>query len=259
MSGPDRATGWRLRGPEIFGILLILIGLLYLLGDANLIRFGWDSVWPILIIGVGAVVIVTALRPTAADSTGAVDIPRDGSKQLELELAVGAGTFVLGGGAGVLIEVRSNHDDIAPRVERFGPRAKVRLQQHVSWLPFTYRHSANWEIRLAEDVPTALSVNGGAGDFRFDLTRLRIVDARLSIGAATALIVLPQPLGQVEVRVSAGASTVTIQVPPGVEARVMGSGGLMKLEGRPETPGFSAAANRVLVSVSGGASSIRVI
>ncbi len=258
MSGPDRATGWRLRGPELFGILLIVIGLLYLLGDAHLIRFSWDSVWPILIIGIGAVVVVNALRP-AADSTGAVDIPRDGSNQLELELAVGAGSFALGGAASALIEVRSNHDDIAPRVERFGARARVRLQQHVSWLPFTYRHSANWEMHLAEDVPTALSVNGGAGDFRFDLSRLRIVDARLSIGAATALIVLPQPVGQVEVRISAGASTVTIQVPPGVEARVLGSGGLMKMEGRPETSGYSAAANCVLVSVSGGASSIRVI
>jgi hypothetical protein len=256
MSGPDRSAGWRLRGPELFGILLIAIGLLYLLGGLNLIRFSWDSLWPILIIGLGAIVVVNALRPDA-DGTGAIDIPRDGTNQLELELSVGAGTFLLGGGATNLVEVRSDHDDIAPKVDRNGSRSRIRLTQHVR--PFTWHASARWEIRLAEDVPTALSAKGGAGDFRFDLTRLRIVDGLLSVGAAQALIVLPQPVGEVTIRVSAGAASVTVQVPPGVEARVTASGGLLSVSGRPETPGFAAATNRVAVIVSGGASSVRVI
>ncbi|HEY6058456.1 MAG TPA: hypothetical protein VIV06_10510, partial [Candidatus Limnocylindrales bacterium] len=69
---------------------------------------------------------------------------------------------------------------------------------------------------------------------------------------------LPRPSGEVRVALRSGASSITIQVPPGVEARVT-TAGLMSVDGRTETPGFSSTANRVLVDVQAGASSVRIV
>jgi hypothetical protein len=101
-------------------------------------------------------------------------------------------------------------------------------------------------------------LNAGAGEFTVDLSPLRIVDARISAGAAQVQVTLPRPTGEVRVSVAAGAAQVVAHVPPGVEARFTTSG-LMSAEGRNETPGYATARDRVLVAVSGGASSLRIV
>jgi hypothetical protein len=250
--------GWTPRGPELFGLLLIVVGAVVFLGNANLLRVSWSLIWPILIIGVGAVVLLSAVRPRA-DTASSASVPRDAAQQLELELTVGGGAFRLHGGAAQLVDVRSNRDDILTRVDRAGKRARVRLRQDISWLPFGVRTYTEWEVGVPDDVQTALMVQGGAGSFDVDLSTAQIVDARLTFGAAQARLTLPRPVGEVNVRISGGAASITIQVPPGVEARVSTSGGLLQLEGRNETPGYATARDRVAVAVTGGASSVKII
>jgi hypothetical protein len=250
--------GWTLRGPELLGILLIVVGAVYFLGNANVFHVSWSLIWPILIIGVGGVVLLSAVRPRG-DTALSAEVPRDATQQLELELAVGGGAFALRGGAPQLVAVRSNRDDIVTRVERSGSRARVRLRQDVSWVPFGGRTYSEWNVNLTDDVPTALMVQGGAGSFDVDLSTARIVDARLTFGAARARVTLPRPAGEVNIRISTGAASVTILVPPGVEACVGTSGGLLQLEGRSETPGYASARDRVTVAVMGGASSVKII
>ena len=257
MSDRNRG-GPRLGGAELLGVLLVVIGVAYFLGNANIIRISWGLVWPLLVIGLGAVILLAAMRPQG-DLPGSAEIPRDGVDQLELDLALGAGTFHVGGGAANLVDVRSNRQDIVSRIERQGNRTRVRLNQDVRWFPFGVRGPGTWDVRVANDVPTALSLSGGAGSFDLDLTEMRIVDARMTIGAAQVRLVLPRPVGEVAVRITSGAASLTIQVPPGIDARVTGSGGLLQIDGRTETPGYATARDRVTVSVSGGASSVRVI
>ena len=257
MADPYRG-GWTLRGPELIGILLIVVGAVFVVGNANVFRVSWGLIWPILIIGVGAVVLLSAVRPRG-DTASSAEVPRNATQQLELELAAGGGAFRVRGGAPQLVDVRSNRDDILTRVERSGSRARVRLRQDVSWVPFGGQRHPEWDVAIADDVPTALLVQGGAGSFDVDLSTARIVDARLTFGAAQARVTLPHPVGEVNVRVSSGAASVTILVPPGVEARVATSGGLLQLEGRNETPGYQSARDRVTVAVKGGASSVKII
>ena len=281
-----RASGWSPSGTEIVGFLLIAVGVIYLLNNADIISVSWGELWPLVLVAVGALILVRAMRPPEPPAVGAaampmagagsspppapapgptgrgtasVAVPREGATQLDLDLGVGAGTFRVGGGAPDLVEVRSSREDVYSRVERSGARAYVRLRQDASWLPWSFRGGTEWAVRLADDVPTVFTVNAGAGDFSIDLSTLRVVDARLSIGAAQARVVLPRPTGEVNVRLTAGASTVTIEIPPGVEARVRSEGGLLRFEGRGETPNYATSRDRVSVSISGGASSVRVL
>lgn len=174
-------------------------------------------------------------------------------------MGVGAGTFRIGGGATQLLEATSQREDIVVRLDRSGPRTRLGLRQDTSWFPQAFRGGTEWHVRLPDDVPTAFSLNAGAGDFTIDLSTLRIVDARLTIGAAQARLLLPRPSGDVQVKVITGASSVSIQIPDGVEARVRSEGGLLRVDGRGETPNYAMSRDRVTVSVSGGAASVRVL
>lgn len=174
-------------------------------------------------------------------------------------MSLGAGRFRLSGGGTQLVDVRSSHDDIDARAERAGTRGRVRLRQDARWFPFGYRGDVNWELQVAGTVATALSMTAGAGEFTVNLEQMRIVEARFNVGAARARVVLPRPSGEVRMSITTGAASLEIQVPAGVEAGISTSGGLMKFEGRNETPGYVTARDRVTLAISGGASSVRVI
>lgn len=246
------------RGPEVLGLLLIGLGVLFLVDQYTPIRLGWGAVWPLLIVGLGVLILTGATR-SGGDGQAAIRLPRDGVDQLELDLRLGAGRFDVRGGATDLLTADSRSSDIDARVERTGRRARVRLGHDRPWFPFTERGPTEWRVVVGTDVATRLDVAAGAGDFELDLSGIRIVDARVSIGAAQARLTLPRPVGDVPVRITTGASQVTIVVPPGVDMQARVSGGLFDLEGPTETAGYATAVDRVSVRIDGGAASVRIV
>jgi hypothetical protein len=111
---------------------------------------------------------------------------------------------------------------------------------------------------VASDVPMTIRLESGAGEFRLDLRDVRATDVRVDTGAAELTVILPKPTGNVPVRIHAGASSIVIEVPSGVEAKVTTTGGLISTSGQTETPGYAAATDRVTVTIQAGASSIVV-
>ncbi len=253
-----RSSGLRFSGGELIGILLIVVGGVYLLQNAGVVDISWDTLWPLLIVLVGVLIVFGALTTRSGRGRGTIAIPRDGAQGLEVDLGLGAGAFRIAAGAAGLVEVDSDDDDVRSRVDRRGDVAHVELRQDVAWFPFSWRGQTRWAVRIAPDLPLDLAVNGGAGDFAIDMSGLVVRAARIGLGAAQIRIVLPRPTGEVRVSVRSGASSITIEIPTGVEARVTTSG-LMSVSGRNETPGFAQAANRVLVDVAAGASSVRIV
>jgi hypothetical protein len=243
---------------EALGIVLIVLGGLYLLAGENLVTIGWDLIWPTIVIAIGAVIVWAALAPGRSEAT-AIDVPRDGAQRLELDLGAGGGDVRLAGGGADLVAIRSNHDDIRPRIDRDSAGARVKVRQDLPWFVSLGRSYADWEVRVADGVPTALSLNAGAGRFDVDLSAIRLIAARCSFGAAQGRVTLPHPNGDVPVSIQAGAASLVIAVPAAVEARVLASGGLLRMEGRTETPGYATARDRVTVTVGGGAASVQVV
>jgi hypothetical protein len=163
------------------------------------------------------------------------------------------------------VHAESDHDDLRLRgADRSGDRIDVRIDQGPSGGGFHFGASAASHVTalVASDVPTSLTVDAGAGDFTIDLSEVRVTDARLSVGAAQVRLVLPRPTGEVPVEVSAGASSVVIEIPEGVDARITTSGGLTSTRSEnprisgSETSGYAAAKDRVTVRISAGATSI---
>lgn len=245
-------------GAIVFGTALLIIGVLFLLRNVGLVSFEWSVIWPVLLIGLGLLVVLRAYRgPRRGDGDPSVAIPLDGARRLELALRVGAGRFRLLGGSGALVEAVADGPFIGHQVERRGDLARVRLSSTGGPWRWGWRGGWEWRIGVASGVPVVLDVKGGAGEIDLDLSAVALVSATLGIGAAELRVVLPRPRGDVPVRVEGGAASFSFLVPPGVEARVVTSG-LISLSGPSQTPGYDAAPDRVSITVTGGAASVRL-
>lgn len=262
--------------------------------------FSLLGLWPLLLIILGIEIAVAGRRPIAAlaaqvlviavglaivtvnpitaggifpfyvggsdaPRSSTVEVPRSDVQAMTLRLSAGAGTYRLSGRATALVHAESDHDDLRLRgADRTGGRIDVRIDQGPTSNGFQFGPSAASHVivALASDIPTSLTVDAGAGQFTIDTSDVRVTDARISVGAAALHVVLPRPTGEVPFTISAGASSIVIEIPDGVEARITTSGGLTstrvenaRMSGS-ETSGYSSAKDRVTVRITAGATSI---
>ncbi len=123
---------------------------------------------------------------------------------------------------------------------------------------------------LNNAVPWEIEVRGGADRVEADLGALTLTSFLLNGGFSDCTLSLPEPSGTVPVRLSGGASKVSIGRPAGVEAKLTVKGGISKLifdlqsfdavggRVRLQSPGYDGASNRYEIEVSGGASGISI-
>ncbi|TME76471.1 MAG: hypothetical protein E6I48_04545 [Chloroflexi bacterium] len=289
-------------------LVLITIGLVFLLVNYGLIpgvtALSLLSLWPLLLIlggvdiaigrrwplaalGIDVAVIALGLvllstQPTIlgspfpifGGSSGGerdVSVDRQSVTAMSLEINGGAGRFRVVGGSATLVEAHSASADLRLRRSDLGPQtssthADVRIDQIGN--KRVGGTTTDVETRIASDVPTELSINGGAGEFFIDLSDVKVTSAELNVGAASLTLTLPKPTGTVNVDVNAGASSIVIEVPEGVEARVTTTGLVLTLRSSnprvtasgnsAETSGYGTATARVTVHVTAGASSIAI-
>jgi hypothetical protein len=102
-----------------------------------------------------------------------------------------------------------------------------------------------------------------------DLRELRVRRLDLQTGASDTRVLLPRAAGQTSVKAGHGAASLTLEVPPGVGARIRSKMAIGRttvdetrfprtLDGY-ESPDYTTAANRVDIEAQGGVGSLRVI
>lgn len=194
------------------------------------------------------------------DAQREVRVDRNGADALELDLELGAGAFRLVGGTTALVEARADAPAISPaELSREGGRADVEIHACSATAD-----AGEVIIAVASDLPLTLELSGGAGAFRLDLTDVRLAAADIQTGAASVVLRPPRPDGEVRIDIRTGASSIEIELPEGVEARVESRGALSSFDppdggaGPYETAGFASAEDRIRIVVSSGLSSVRV-
>lgn len=263
---------------SLWPLLLILVGVDLAIGTR----------WPLAALGINVAVIALGLALLASQPTlfatpffhiGAssggerdVSVARQSATSLALDINAGAGRFRVSGGSTALVEAHSAAEDLRLRradFERGGQHADVRIDQTgTRRVGGSAAVVADVDIKIASAVPTALEVNGGAGEFVIDLSDVTVSSAELNVGAASLTLTLPKPTGRVSIEVNAGMSSIVVDVPEGVEARVTTSGAMLSLrssntrltagDNAAETAGYASASARVTVRVIAGASSITI-
>lgn len=273
---------------SLWPLLLILAGVDLAIGRR----------WPLAALGIDVAVIALGLtllvtQPTmfsspfffdrdegGAPSQRDLTVERRSASSLSLEINGGAGRFSVSGGSTMLVETHSPNEDLRLRRANFdksGEHADVRIEHTGSRRVGGV--TANVDTRIASNVPTDLEINGGAGEFIIDLRDVTISSAEINVGAATLTLTLPKPtlttaapgtkpVGEIKIELNAGASSIVIEVPDGVEARVTTTGALLTLRSSnprvsasgnvAETSGYASSQQRVTVQVTAGASSVTV-
>lgn len=112
-----------------------------------------------------------------------------------------------------------------------------------------------------------INVETGATKLNFDLTKFKIKSLKLSGGAASFDVKLGQPLATTNIDVETGVSEVNISIPESAACSITTDSGLSsnnfegftkKENNSYETPGFSAAKNKIYIKMSGGVSDFKV-
>ena len=260
---------------SLWPVILIIVGIDIAVGRRwPLAALGAD----VVVIAAGLALVISSPATTAGifpffvggpsgPTASTIDVPRLDATTMTLRVSAAAGTYQLSGGATSLVHADSDRDDLRlSRAERTSGRADVRVDQGPTGSGFRFGPSASSHVtvQVASDIPTSLTVDAGAGEFTIDMSDIKITDARISVGAASVVFVLPHPTGDVPITLSSGASSIVIEVPAGVEARITSTVGLNSTHfenprfSGSETGGYAGAKDRVTIRISAGVTSIVV-
>ena len=269
-----------------FPLVLIALGVVFLLANAGYVGEGalrrLVELWPIALVLIGldimfrdrsaavalivevAVIAASVVYAVAGPATGLVplgthstSVGRLGATSLALTVNYGAGSLTMHSGTTELVAVSSSREDVRVQdVRHSGASAVVAISPTNDQFPINTDRS--WDVIIPSDIPVALTANVGAGEFRFDLRDVKLDSARINGGASDLVVTLPKPVGEVPVTISAGASSITLAIPSGVDYRVRTTGGLNSVNGIETSAGYAAATDRLTILVTSGASSITI-
>jgi hypothetical protein len=162
---------------------------------------------------------------------------------------------------------RARFDGPPPEVHARDGAVTVRYPR--TFHPFDWRKRTA-EVTLNPAIPWQIEFHGGLSRLDADLSVLELGSFEVTGGASGVAVTLPRPSGTVSVRVSGGASDVSIHRPEGVAARIRVGRGVSKLafdeqrfgaiggETRLQTIDYDGAADRYDLEVTGGASKLSI-
>jgi hypothetical protein len=208
--------------PLVVGVALAAAGVLLLLRNIGVLPAG-ITVWPVLLIAVGAVLLIAGLQQRSGEDAPAeaAAVPLNGARAARLVLQHGAGVLDVSAAAGPghLFD-GTFAGGVRHEVQRRDDRLEVTLR-HPADPERLIRQSRGlrWSVALTREVPVDLEVRTGASRVRLDLDAVQLGDLRVQTGASEVDVRLPSR-GRSRVRVSAGAAEVRLHVPQGVAASI---------------------------------------
>ena len=200
------------------------------------------------------------------DNDGEFATPLGSVESGRLKFANGAFRLTLRAASGMDDLYRARFDGPPPKVEVEDGTVTFRYSRRLQ----LFGRSHPGEVTLNDAVPWGVEVRGGAARTQADLSGLELSSFVLKGSISDLALTLPEPSGVVPVRLSGGASKVSIRRPAGVEARLSLKGGASELsfdeqsfdalggKVRLQSPGYDGASDRYDIEVSGGASELTV-
>lgn len=256
------------RNGFFWGIVLIILGILFMLDNLGIIQFDfWTIFWPMVLILIGINWLWNGFSHNSV-KTEALVLPLKGVETAVINLEYGVGEITVNGrtapdellngtfGSGVEYETEAKGEELAVTLRSPGS----------SWWPPT--DERNWEIGLNRDLPLALTAKTGACEARFDLADLNLSYFQLKTGASESNITLPALAKHTDVEIKTGAAEVNITVPKGVAARIKTDASLAEV--KVDTARFprngkgymsldyDTAVHRADISISVGVGSVKI-
>lgn len=254
--------------PLVIGVALAASGVLLLLSNLGLVPEG-ISLWPVVLIAIGVVVLTAGLQRGADATPETAAVPLDGADEARLVLKHGAGVLDVAGAAqsGHLFD-GSFAGGVRQDLQREGDRLQVTLRHPADPDRLVRQHRGlRWTLALTREVPVDLELQTGASRVSLNLEAHPVRHLRVQTGASEVDVRLPAR-GRCTARVSAGAAEVRLHVPQGVAASIASRSALASVDidearfpawgGGYRSPDYDTADDRVDVELEGGVASFRV-
>jgi hypothetical protein len=262
------------RGQAFWGMVLIVVGGLFLLNTLGILSFNvWSVIGPVFLILLGLWILSGWVFGGEDVRVEEVAIPLEGAEQARLRIEHGLGRMTISGGAaeGALLS-GSFGGGLDYRASREGPLLEARLKREAGEFPWFGRwgsSSLDWDFGLNRDVPLTLKIDGGAGEAVLDLADTRVTDLAYDAGVGTVRLTLPARAGQTRVKVEGGVGTITLRIPEGVAARIKAETGIGTVsvnksrfpatgEGHYQSPDYETAENKADIDIDGGVGTITI-
>ena len=260
-----------------WAILLVGLGFLFLASNLGFITVNvWGLFWPVFLILLGIFILIGYSRGpySMVQEEGSVDL--EGAASASVRVKHGAGVITVDSSAdpGKLVSGTFTNG-LDARVKKVGEGLDLIMQPERPIFPdvifpwnWTSSKGFEWDFGFSKEIPLNLVFETGAGEAVIDLTELQVKDLKLSTGASSSEIKLPESAGITHVKVEAGAAAVVIHVPDGVGARIESESGLAaieidqnrfpKMNGYYQSANYEEAENKADIRIESGVASIEI-
>jgi DNA-binding MarR family transcriptional regulator len=210
---------------------------------------------------------IARLREAPEEERGAYSAPLGNLESGRLAVSSGIARLTLRASSDMAELFQARFEGPAPKVKTNDGVVTIHYPRRLWGLGRT--HSAA-EITLNGSIPWQIAMHGGASEVTAELGDLDLAGLEVSGGLNLTQIELPAPSGVVPIRVSGGASEITMRRPAGVAARVHLKGWASVFafddqtftavgnDVRLQSPGFDAAPSGYDIEVIGSASTVTI-
>ena len=157
--------------------------------------------------------------------------PLDGLKKGQLEIANGISNFELVGDPSVQNLFHGQFSGVIPVVRTRRERVLIRYHRSaVGWfLHELMGGQQDGRVALNISIPWQIELRGGVSNLDADLRDLPLSSLVITGGISDADILLPRPVGTIQIYVASGVSNLRIFHPQVIPARLKVGGGISRL------------------------------
>ncbi len=257
-----------------WGVILIVVGGLFLADNLGYIEFNFRLLWPLALVALGAYILISRGWEADVEPDQDVTVLLDGAKEASVRLEYGAGSVSIKGSSKPSELLAGKFSAMKLSTKKNGDKLTARLSTSVEqsingMFPWNWsRSNRSWSFALNPNVPMDLRLESGASDTRIDLSETKVTKLVIETGASSTFVTLPRAAGYTKASISGGAASFDIRVPEGVAARIRVESGLGSVSvdqkrfprsgNHYESPNYEAAANKVELKMEVGVSSVTV-
>ena len=210
---------------------------------------------------------IVRLRDAPMGEEGALSAPLGDLESARLVLPSGALSLTVRAGAAKDALYQAHFEGTMPDVSVKEGVVTIRYPRRL-WLPGGKQRVA--EVELSTAIPWQIAIQRGASEVAAELVGLKLAGLEIGGGLHMVRLELPVPEHVVPIRISGGASSVTIRRPAGVAARVHLKGwasafvfdnqtfSALGNDVRLQSPDFEAAASYYDIEVSSSVSTVTI-
>jgi len=299
-----------------WGLLLVMIGVLFILKNTGVLFFSWHTMWqlwPVILIlwGISLIpvkdwiklvlsfvtVIITFFavqqygpkdnhkwnfewndrhnrdRNDKEESTTYNNILSEDfdsiTKYAELKLNIGVGNFKISDSTGKLIEVK--HDNHNANYSMTAKEQDSLTSIDLSLEKGEFRDGNmrnNVEMKLNPNPIWDMDLNVGAAEVKFDLSGFKMRNLKIQGGASDLEIKLGAALPLTDVKMEAGAASITIRVPESAGCEIISNTFLSSKDFKGftkvgsqlyQTPNFAASTNKIKINLQAGVARVDIV